>query len=205
MAQISRNAPAAASSSNSGRRRAQSQASSAVSVPAPSSSLRSYTSQSGLYRINYPSNWQVYQQGSTGVTIGPPGGIGSVNGNNEIVVGAIINHYDPFGGNYTGNATIESATNDLLGALRQSSPYLNLVSGSEGRVRLAGGTAIAATLRGVDPQTGIDERVTLVTRQLADEHLLYMLFITPERDAANYRSVLNAMVGSMQVDPNRRH
>jgi hypothetical protein len=32
-----------------------------------------------------------------------------------------------------------------------------------------------------------------------------MLFITPERDAANYRNVLNAMVGSMQVDPNRRH
>ena len=205
MAQIARTGPAAASASNSGRRRATSQASSAVSVPAPSTSLRSYTSQSGLYRINYPSNWQVYQQGATGVTIGPPGGIGSVNGNNEIVVGAIINHYDPFGGNYTGNATIESATSDLLGALRQSSPYLSLVSGSEGRVRLAGGTALAATLRGVDPQTGIDERVTLVTRQLADEHLLYMLFIVPERDAANYRNVLNAMVGSMQIDPNRRH
>jgi Zn-dependent protease with chaperone function len=204
MEQIARTGPAAASSS-SARRRSTSQASSTVSIPAPSTSLRSYTSQSGLYRINYPSNWQVYQQGSTGVTIGPPGGIGSVSGNNEIVVGAIINHYDPFGGNYTGNASIESATNDLLGALRQSSPYLRLVSGSEGRVRLAGGTAVAATLRGVDPQTGIDERVTLVTRQLADEHLLYMLFITPERDAANYRNVLNAMVGSMQVDPNRRH
>jgi Zn-dependent protease with chaperone function len=203
MAQIARTGPAAASSSTARRRT--SQASSTVSIPAPSSSLRSYTSQSGLYRINYPSNWQVYQQGSTGVTIGPPGGIGNVSGNNEIIVGAIINHYDPFGGNYTGNASIESATNDLLGALRQSSPYLSLVSGSEGRVRLAGGTAIAATLRGVDPQTGIDERVTVVTRQLADEHLLYMLFITPERDAANYRTVLNAMVGSMQIDPNRRH
>jgi Zn-dependent protease with chaperone function len=158
MEQIARTGPAAASSS-SARRRSTSQASSTVSIPAPSTSLRSYTSQSGLYRINYPSNWQVYQQGSTGVTIGPPGGIGSVSGNNEIVVGAIINHYDPFGGNYTGNASIESATNDLLGALRQSSPYLRLVSGSEGRVRLAGGTAVAATLRGVDPQTGIDERV----------------------------------------------
>ena len=79
------------------------------------------------------------------------------------------------------------------------------MSGSEGRVRLAGGTAVAATLRGVDPQTGIDERVTVVTRQLADEHLLYLLFITPERDAANYRSVLNAMVSSMQIDPQRQH
>jgi hypothetical protein len=72
-------------------------------------------------------------------------------------------------------------------------------------VRLAGGTADAATLRGVDPQTGIDERVTVVTRQLADEHLLYMLFITPERDAGNYRNALNAMVSSMQIDTSRQH
>jgi hypothetical protein len=169
--------------------------------------MRSYTSQSGLYRVSYPSNWQVYQQGSTGVTLGPPGGIGSVNGNNEVVVGAIINHYDPFGGNgsYLGNVSLENATNDLLGALQQSSPYLRLVSGSEGRVRMAGGTALAVMMRGVDPQTGIDERVTVVTRQLADEHLLYMLFITPERDAANYRNALNAMVSSMQIDTQRRH
>jgi Zn-dependent protease with chaperone function len=205
MAQIARTGPAAASSTS--RQRPTSQASSAVSVPPPSSSMRSYTSQSGLYRIGYPSNWQVYQQGSTGVTLGPPGGIGSVNGNNEVVVGAIINHYDPFGGNgsYLGNVSLENATNDLLGALQQSSPYLRLVSGSEGRVRMAGGTALAVTLRGVDPQTGIDERVTVVTRQLADEHLLYMLFITPERDAANYRNALNAMVSSMQIDTQRRH
>jgi Zn-dependent protease with chaperone function len=206
MAQIARSGPAAAT--QSGRRRPTSQASSATSIPAPSTSLRSYTSPSGMYRISYPSNWQVFQEGSTGVTMGPPGGIGNVNGNAEIVVGAIINHYDPFGGrsaSYFGNATIENATNDLLATLQQSSPYLRLVSGSEERVRLAGGTAVAATLRGVDPQTGIDERVTVVTRQLADEHLLYLLFIAPERDAANYRAVVNAMVSSMQIDPQRRH
>jgi len=199
MAQIQRSGPAAASSSS--RRRPSSQASSAISIPAPSSSLRSYTSQSGLYRIGYPSNWQVYQQGSTGVTIGPPGAVSG----SEIVVGAIINHYDPFGNAGFGDISIENATNDLLAALQQSSPYLRLVSGSEGRFRLAGGTAVGAVMRGVDPQTGIDERVTVVTRQLADEHLLYLLFITPERDAASYRPVLDAMVSSMQIDTTRRH
>jgi hypothetical protein len=206
MAQISSAGPAAASSQQQ-RRRPTSQASSTVTIPAPSTSLRAYTSRSGLYRISYPSNWQVVQEGSTGVTLAPPGGAGNVSGNGEIVVGAIVNHYDPFGNGPSsyGNATIETATNDLLATLQQSSPYLRLVSGSEGRVRLAGGTAVAATLRGVDPQTNIDERVTVVTRQLADEHLLYLLFITPERDAANYRSVLNAMVSSMQIDTQRRH
>jgi beta-barrel assembly-enhancing protease len=204
MADITRSATAAAPQSRS---RAAGAGGGSINVPAPSTSLRSYTSPSGLYRIGVPSNWQVAQEGSTGAIFGPQGGIGNVNGHPEVVVGAIINHYDPFGGqgSYFGNATLENATNDLLGALQQSSPYLRLVSGSEGRVRMAGGTAIAATLRGVDPQSGVDERVTLVTRQLADEHLLYMLFITPERDAANYRNVLNAMVSSMQIDTAHRH
>ena len=203
MAQISRTGPASGVQ-QSGRQRP-SQASSSVSIPAPSSSLRSYTSPSGVYRIGIPSNWQIVQQSSTGVIVGPQGGVGNANGHPEVVVGAIINHYDPFGNQGYGNITLENATNDLLSALQQSSPYLRLVSGSAGRVRLAGGTADAATLRGVDPQTGIDERVTVVTRQLADEHLLYLLFITPERDAGNYRDVLNAMVSSMQIDPNRQH
>jgi beta-barrel assembly-enhancing protease len=177
-----------------------------VSVPVPANSLRTYTSNTGLFRISYPSNWQVYESGSTGVTIAPPGGAGNVNGNNEIVYGAIINHYDPFGNQQNGNISLQSATQDLIAAIEQSTPYLRLASNNPQRLRLAGGgTALGATLRGKDPATGIDERVTVVTRQLSDEHLLYMLFVTPERDAANYGSVLNAMVSSLQINTNQRH
>ncbi len=178
-------------------------ASSTINVEAPSSSLRSYASRSGVFRLSYPSNWQVYEQGSTGVTIAPPGAVSG----NDIVYGAIVNHYDPFGNasGLTGNTSLDDATNDLLAALQQSSPYLHVAQGSGQRVRMAGGTALAATLRGVDPNTGIDELVTVVTRQLSDEHLIYMLFITPERDASRYSNVLNAMVGSMQINETRPH
>ena len=176
-------------------------ASNTISVEAPSSSLRSYTSRSGVYRVSFPSNWQVYEQGNTGVTIAPPGAVLQ----NDIVYGAIINHYDPFGGQgLVGNTSLETATNDLLGALQQSSPYLSAAS-NEQRIRMAGGTALAAVLRGTDPSTGIAERVTVVTRQLSDDHLIYMLFITPERDASRYSSVLNAMVSSMQINESRPH
>ena len=176
-----------------------------VNVPPPSSSMRTYTNDD-LYQIAYPSNWQVYESGGSGVTIAPPGGAGNVNGNNEIVYGAIINHYDPFGNGPTQNISLQSATQDLISAIEQSSPYLRLTSNNAQRLRLTGGTtALGAVLRGTDPQTGIDERVTLVTRQLSDEHLLYMLFITPERDAGNYSNVLNAMIGSLQINANQRH
>jgi len=195
---------ASASGPSSGRTRSSGRAQT-ISVPAPSNSLSTYTSRSGLYRIAYPSNWQVYDSGSTGVTIAPPGGAGNVNGNSEIVYGAIINHYDPFGNGPVGNISLQSATQDLLAAIQQSSPHLRLASNSAQRLRLSGGNALAATLRGTDPNTGVDERVVVVTRQLSDEHLLYILFVTPERDAGNYSGVLNAMVNSLQINTSQPH
>jgi len=181
-----------------------------IGVTSPSGSFASYTAQSGVFRISYPSNWRVYSQSSTGVLIAPEGGVLSNGQQTDIVYGAVINHYDPFNnsGAYlqggSGIVSLDQATNDLLGQIHSDSPYLRIV-GSGQRLRAGGGQALAVTLRGVDPSTNVDERVTLVTRQLSDEHLLYMLFIIPEREAGRYSNVLNEMVGSMAVDPNRRH
>ena len=131
--------------------------------------MRAYTSRSGVYRVNFPSNWQVYEEGNTGVTIAPEGGVVNANGRTEIVYGAVINHYDPFNntGSYLqrgGNATLTDATNDLIAQIESSSPYLRVVSGSGQRFNLSGGTAVAATLRGLNPNTGVNEQVTVVSR-----------------------------------------
>jgi Zn-dependent protease with chaperone function len=215
MAQIAQQS--AAPSANTRQRSSGGMSSSTVTVEAPSNSLRTYTSRSGLFQISYPSNWQVYESSSTGVTIAPPGGIGTVQGRSEVVVGAIINHYDPFGntgssqlrssggGGYNGNISLSDATNDLLTEIQRGSPYLRLASKTGQGVRMAGGTALAAALRGTDPATGIDERITVVTRQLSDEHLIYVLFVVPQRDASNYSNLLNTMVSSMRVNPSQPH
>jgi hypothetical protein len=216
MAQIAQSA--AAPSSNTGRRSTGGMSSSTVSIEAPSNTLRAYTSRSGLFQISYPSNWQVYESSSTGVTIAPPSGVGNVQGQSEVILGAIINHYDPFGnvgasqlrgsssgGGYYGNISLQDATQDLLTEVQRSSPYLKLTSNTGQRVSMSGGTALAVALRGTDPVTGIDERVTIVTRQLSDEHLLYMLFVVPQRDASNYSNVLNTMVNSMRINTTQPH
>lgn len=186
-----------------------------INVEAPSSSLRTYTSRSGVYRVSYPANWQVHESSTTGVTIAPSGGIGNANGNTDVVYGAVINHYNPFGNlnasnlrgmaSSGGSIALEDATNDLLAEIQRSSPYLQFVGNSAQRVRMAGGSALAATLQGTDPVTGLNERVTVVTRQLADDHLIYLLFITPEKDASRYSTVLNAMVNSMQINDTQPH
>ncbi len=181
-------------------------------VPAPSSSWRQYTNRNGAYAIAYPANWRVYESGGFGVTIAPEGGVGTVGGRNEVVYGVIVNHYEPSGSmtrqslRSTGTVTLESATNDLISTIRSASPHLRVVSGSGQQLSVDGRTALAATLRGVNPNTRIEERVTLVTRALPDGHLIYMVFVTPEDDARSYNGVLNRIVESVQVaDNSTRH
>src|SRR3954453_14680711 len=164
-----------------------------ITVQAPSSQLREYTNRYGLYRVAVPANWQGYEQGSAGAMIAPQNGMIDVNGRNEIVYGAIINHYEPFNG-ATGFISQSNANSDLIRQITNDSPHL----------RVAGRSGNTTTLRGTNPNTGITERVTGVTRQLADEHLIYLLFVTPDRDASKYQSTLNAMVRSIEGDTQAR-
>ena len=177
-------------------------------VDPPSRTMRTYRDPEGLFSVSYPSNWRVYDAGD-GVTIAPEGGVGNVGNRTEVVYGMIINHYDPFGntsGSYLreqASTSLRDATEDLLQQIRQNSPHLQVIRGSAQQLNLDGRTAMSAALRGRNQNTGIDERVTLVTRRLPDDHLIYMLFVTPEQDAANYRSLLNSMIRSVQIDENR--
>ncbi|HYC55070.1 MAG TPA: M48 family metallopeptidase [Thermoanaerobaculia bacterium] len=183
-------------------------------VPAPSTSLRKFTNRSGAYAIGYPSNWRVYDSGGFGVTIAPEGGIGDAGGRTEIVYGLMVNHYDPFGnsprsylreGGASTSVTLQDAANDLIAQIRQSSPHLRVISGSGQQLRLDGKTAVAASLRGTNPNTRINERVTVVTRALPDGHLIYVVFVTPEQDASQYSKVLSSVVASLDVSEGHRH
>ncbi len=186
------------------------------SVEPPSTSLKSYTSKSGTYRVAYPSNWRVYEEGTSGVMIAPEGGVAQSGDRTEVVYGAILNHYDPFGSQapasrlrgssnpnvYGNDVSIEAATNDLVAQVRRGSEHLSPIRNSTQKFTLDGGNALATSLRGNNPNTGVQERVTVVTRQLADKHLVYMLFVTPEQQASSYSSLLQAMVNSIRVDEN---
>ena len=159
-------------------------------VPAASAAFRSYESKSGAYRISYPDNWQVQEEGNTGVTFFPPNGIASAY---DVRYGAVLNVYSG------GGASLENATEDLISRVRQASPYLEIIDGSGQRLSLEDGVALAAALRGRNPQTAVDEHVTVVTRPLQSGNLVYLLFVTPESEVSNARDVLNRMVRSMQV------
>ena len=174
----------------------------------PPASMRTYTARSRLFRVALPSNWRIYEEGGTAITAAPEGGIAQSGNRTEIVYGAIVNHYEPFGADpraYGQNVTLVDATNDLVAQIRQGGRHLAPISRSAQRIRVSGGQALAVSLRGTNPNTRINERVTVVTRQLEDGHLLYLLFVTPEREAQQYGQVLTAMVNSLQVDADHPH
>ncbi len=185
----------------------ESNSSARVRVDPPSPDFRTYTERARLYQISYPANWRVYEGRDHAVTFAPEGGAGEVNGNSEVVYGAIINHYVPFGNvqSRRGEATIEEGTNDLIKEIQRSSPHLKVVRGSGQSFRVSGGTGLGATLVGTSPSTRIRERVTVVTRQLPDGHLIYMLFIIPDEAAQSYAGAMTSMVQSFRVDDKGRH
>ncbi|MBI2213138.1 MAG: M48 family metalloprotease [Acidobacteria bacterium] len=178
-----------------------------ATVESPSKSLRVYQNRSGVYRAAYPANWRVYEQGRSGVVFAPEGGIVQYGGRSEIVVGAVLNHYEPFdsGTGLLGGVSLEDATRDLIAQIQKGDAHLREVRGSARLLKPASGRALSVDLRGVNPRTRIEERLTVVTHQLADEHLIYLLFAIPEREAAAYAPTLSAIVNSLRIDEDRPH
>ncbi|MGZ8869086.1 MAG: M48 family metalloprotease [Thermoanaerobaculia bacterium] len=183
----------------------------------PPASMRTYTSRSRVFQLSLPSNWRVYEEGA-GITAAPEGGIGQVGNRTEVVYGAIVNHYEPFGAAesrsrlrssnrsvYGSGVSIEDATNDLIAQIQSGGKHLKPIRGSSQKFTVSGGPALSVALRGTNPNTRIAERVTVVTRQIEDHHLVYLLFVTPDREAQRYAPVLQAMVNSLRIDENANH
>lgn len=214
MAQIAQGGTASANNNNLPPMTSSTGSGSIARPEAPSSTWKTYTARSGAFQVAYPGNWRVYESGSTAVTIAPNGGVGDVGGKTEVVYGLIVNHYEPFGntgrsylrdGRATQKATIQDATNDLLKQIQQGGPHLKVIRNSAQQVSLGGKAGLAASLGGRNPNTGLNERVTVVTRQVPDGHLIYLLFVTPEQDAQTYGKVLNTVVSSLRFDDTHSH
>ena len=173
-------------------------------IEAPSTRQRSFQQRDGFFSITYPANWRVHEaESGYGVVIAPDGGIGSVPGRSqEIVYGVVINHYEPF--DRRGRGTLEEATGDLVGQIRQGSPYLR-ASGTAKRETVDGARGMSLVLLGRNPATGGEERVSVLTRELADDHVLYALFVVPRQDFSELGPVFERMMDSLRVNDRMAH
>jgi Zn-dependent protease with chaperone function len=195
-------------------------------IEAPADTFRAYNAQQGLYRIEYPSNWSVSEAGDgLGVTIAPQGGFVQAGGpTDDLVYGVVVNHYAPFGGDSdtedngrfnfqsspgmggtVSRTTLATATNDLVSQIMRTNRTLRVVDDSQRSDVIDGARALSLVLSGQSAVTGQEERVTVFTRELPDDHVIYALFIAPGRDYAALRPTFNRMISSLRVDDNARH
>ncbi|HEY8226623.1 MAG TPA: hypothetical protein VIG25_15190, partial [Pyrinomonadaceae bacterium] len=62
-----------------------------------------------------------------------------------------------------------------------------------------GRTALTTTLSNVNEATGQAEVVTLITTQLRNSELLYMIAVTPQNESASYQSAFRNVLRSIQI------
>jgi hypothetical protein len=178
-----------------------------VRVSAPSTRFTSFKQREDFFEIEHPDNWRAYEaENGFGVTIAPEGGIvDSGNGEQAIVYGVIVNHYDPFESRSgQQRTTLDSALTDIVAQVRQSNTQLR----STGRTRtdtIDGQPARSVVLSGPSPVTGEEERVTVFAREMGDDHVIYALFIAPGAEYPTLSRTFTQMMNSMRVNDQAAH
>ncbi len=161
-------------------------------VVTPSATLQPFNHDD--FQISYPQNWKVYGDQTSAVTIAPPNGVTQ----NAVAVGVMISIYQP----EDTNAGLESSTHTLLDSLRQSNPDLRQL-GNDENIRMNGAAGRSVDLIGSSPiqENGkpVRERDWLVTTRRSDGSLLYLVFISPDKDFATLRPTFEQMLRTLKI------
>ena len=142
------------------------------------------------FQISYPDNWQVFGDANSAVTIAPNAGVAQ----NAIAYGVVINGVRQ----QSGRDSLDQGTQDLLSSLQQSNPGLRVASNPQD-IQINGIRGKSVYLTGNSPLQGQRERDWLVTVQRQDNSILYLVFISPERDFAQLAPAFQQMLRSLRM------
>lgn len=196
-----------------------------VRVRPPSSRFQRFEQRNGLFSLEHPDNWRASATGQGyGVSIAPNGGVVDTGGGQQAMLyGVIVNHYAPFEGETDRRrqsqerhfapfedgsrrrGMLEDATDDLIHQLMRSNAYLRAPDVPARREHIDGGPAFSMVLSGRSPVTGQEERVTVFTRSLSDDHVIYVLCIVPGRDSDSLDRTFSQMVRTLKVNDEAAH
>jgi hypothetical protein len=148
--------------------------------------------QQGNFTISYPDNWKT-AGGQGTVLIGPQEGAGQNGISYGVMIGAAQ------GG---GSLSLDQSTQQLIQSMQQDNPGMQ-VSGDPKPVEVNGVQGRSAILTGTSPlqQDGkpLPERDWLVTMPRPDGSLMYLVFVSPERDFNQLHPTYQKMLDSLQV------
>ena len=160
-------------------------------VEYPSNRYQSYEIFNGGVQVSVPGNWrQINDQNS--VWFVPEGGYGQYNGQ------AVFTHGVSFGVAQTSNRNLQRATEDLINNLGQGNSNLRM-SGGYQRTSMGGRTALMSMLSNRNEATGRPESVRLITTQLRNGQLFYMIAVVPQNER-NFESAFQNILRSVRIN-----
>jgi hypothetical protein len=144
------------------------------------------------FNVQYPSNWQVYGDQNSQVTIAPRSAVAQ----DAVAVGAIFNGFQPQADN------LDEAFSQLIQTIRQSNPDLRQI-GSSQTIRVNGVQGKSVELSGPSPLASggrpLPERDWMVAVPNSQGVLVYGIFIAPEQDFSKLRPTFEQMLRSFHV------
>jgi hypothetical protein len=137
----------------------------------------------------------VFGDQNSNVTIAPRAGVSQ----NAVAYGVMIANYQP----EDSGATLDAATHQLLASLRQSNPDLKQI-GNDENVRVNGVAGKSVDLIGSSPikdaqGMALAERDWVVTMRRRDGTLLYVVFISPDKEFGSTRPAFERMLISLRL------
>jgi hypothetical protein len=123
----------------------------------------------------------------------PSGGYGSANGQ------SVFTHGVNIGLTQTNSSNLQQATNDFLNNLQQGSPNLRARTGYQ-RSYVGNRNGLLISLNNTNEATGQPEIVNVVTTQLRNGQLLYIISVAPQSDYNTYQSTFQNILRSVQLN-----
>jgi predicted Zn-dependent protease len=160
-------------------------------VEYPSNRYQNVSIFNGGVRVNVPTNWRQINEGNS-VWFAPNGGYGSVNGQ------PIFTHGTNFGVAQTNSRNLQQATNEIVNNFAQGNRNLR-ASGSYQRTTIDGRQALWANLSNVNEATGQRETIRLITTQLRNGQILYMVAVAPQGER-NFDNAFQNVLQSVRIN-----
>ena len=158
-------------------------------VEAPSSRYQSVDK--GLFAVSVPQNWHEIEQ-QNGAWYAPTGAYGTANGQ------TIFTHAVNLGAVQTRSRNAQKATEEFINSLKQGS-NLRARGGSK-PMDVDGREGQLITFDNTNEVTGRAEIVNIVTTQLQNGQLFYMITVSPADEYQNYQNTFARILRSVRLN-----
>jgi len=141
--------------------------------------------------VSVPDNWRRLGDNNS-LWFAPEGGYGQYQNQ------AVFTHGVNFGVYRSQNRDLRQATQEFINNLAQGNRNLRL-STSFQRVTVSGRAGLSAGLTNANDATGQSESITLITTQLRNGDLFYMVAVAPQSEARSFASAFNNILRSVRL------